>query len=50
MPYWDKVFSLGHQRLDIFILGGDLNFSLEDLETWGGNDHKTLSLTFCENI
>ena len=33
--FWDKVFSFSLLMHDMVILGGDLNFSLGSVESWG---------------
>ena len=35
IPFWDNIFQLELFFGDLVVIGGDLNFSLEQAEVWG---------------
>jgi hypothetical protein len=34
VEYWDKLFKMGWIQIGLVMVGGDLNFTLVDLEVW----------------
>jgi hypothetical protein len=50
IPFWNSLFSKELLKSKNLIIGGDLNFSLGEVESWGPSAHPDPQTTFFSHL